>query len=77
GTNTRGGCVATGICETIGVDEVTFWVVGESIVNVAGVIDVADAAVIAGIGPSCKTTGGKANADNVESEGADTAVGTR
>ncbi|KAH9296501.1 hypothetical protein KI387_040089, partial [Taxus chinensis] len=55
--DTRGGCVAMGICETIGTDEVMFWVVDEGIVDVAGVINVVDVAVIAGIGPSCEMTG--------------------
>ncbi|KAH9327579.1 hypothetical protein KI387_007757, partial [Taxus chinensis] len=58
-TDTGGGYVATGVCETIGEDEVTFWVVGEGIVDVAGAMDVADAVVMVGIGRSYEMTGGK------------------
>ncbi|KAH9302344.1 hypothetical protein KI387_013927, partial [Taxus chinensis] len=70
-TDTGGGSVATGICETIGVDEVVFWVVGEGIVDVVGAMDVADVEVIAGIGPSCEMIGGKVDAGSVEPDGAD------
>ncbi|KAH9302721.1 hypothetical protein KI387_014304, partial [Taxus chinensis] len=76
-TDTEGGCVATGICETIGVDEVMFWVVGEGIVDVAGATDVVDAVVIAGIGLSYEMIGGKVDEGSVELEGADAEVGVR
>ncbi|KAH9306744.1 hypothetical protein KI387_011148, partial [Taxus chinensis] len=73
-TDTGGGSVAMGICETIGADEVVFWVVFKGMVDVAGVTDVADAAVIVGIGPSCEMTGGKVDAGRVEPDGADAGV---
>ncbi|KAH9302482.1 hypothetical protein KI387_014065, partial [Taxus chinensis] len=46
-------------------------------VDVAGVTEVADAAVIVGIGPSYKTTGGKVDAGSIEPDGADARVGER
>ncbi|KAH9316055.1 hypothetical protein KI387_024682, partial [Taxus chinensis] len=65
----------TGICETIGMDEVMFWVVGEGILDVAGAIDVADVAVIVGMGPSYETTGGKAGVGSMEPEEVGAEVG--
>ncbi|KAH9311608.1 hypothetical protein KI387_026643, partial [Taxus chinensis] len=72
-----GGSVATGICETLWADEVTFWMVAEGMVDVAGVTYIADMAVIAGIGPSCETTGDKVDAGSVELDGANAGVGVR
>ncbi|KAH9319081.1 hypothetical protein KI387_020850, partial [Taxus chinensis] len=46
-------------------------------VDVAGVTDVADAVVIAGIGPSCKMNHSKVEAGSAEPDGVDTGVGTR
>ncbi|KAH9331787.1 hypothetical protein KI387_003895, partial [Taxus chinensis] len=66
-----------GICETIGADEVAFWMIGEGILDVAGAIDVADAAIIVGMGPSYEMTGGKVEVGSVELDGANTEVGTR
>ncbi|KAH9297110.1 hypothetical protein KI387_028792, partial [Taxus chinensis] len=70
-TDIRGGCVAIGICETMGADEAMFWVVDEGMVETAGVTDVEDASVKANKGPSCDMTGEKAGEGNVEPEGAD------
>ncbi|KAH9298105.1 hypothetical protein KI387_029787, partial [Taxus chinensis] len=74
--DTRGGCVIMGICETIGMNEVIFWVIGKGIVDIMGAIDVADVAVIARIGPICEMTGAKEGVGNTEPEGVDTEVGT-
>ncbi|KAH9320670.1 hypothetical protein KI387_015309, partial [Taxus chinensis] len=46
-------------------------------VDVTGVMDIVDTAVIAGIGPSYEMTGGKVDAGSVESDGADVGVGAR
>ncbi|KAH9296256.1 hypothetical protein KI387_039844, partial [Taxus chinensis] len=46
-------------------------------VDVAGATEVADVAVIVGIGPSCETTGGKVDAGSTEPDGADAGVGAR
>ncbi|KAH9300909.1 hypothetical protein KI387_012492, partial [Taxus chinensis] len=46
-------------------------------VDVAGATEVADVAVIAGIGPSYETTGGKVDAGSMEPDGADAGVGAR
>ncbi|KAH9294955.1 hypothetical protein KI387_038543, partial [Taxus chinensis] len=46
-------------------------------VDVAGAMEVEDAAVIVGIGPSCETTEGKVDTGNVELAGADAGVGVR
>ncbi|KAH9331846.1 hypothetical protein KI387_003954, partial [Taxus chinensis] len=59
------------MCETLGVDEVAFWVVFEGIVDVVGATEVEDMAVIVGIGPSCEMTGGKVDAGSTELDGAD------
>ncbi|KAH9299701.1 hypothetical protein KI387_031383, partial [Taxus chinensis] len=58
-TNTKGGSVVTGKYETINADDTMFWVVDEGMVETAGVIEVADAAVKTGMGPSCDTIGDK------------------
>ncbi|KAH9288734.1 hypothetical protein KI387_032851, partial [Taxus chinensis] len=55
-TDTKGGSIATGIYETIGVDDAMFWVVDEGMVETAGAIEVADVVVKVGMGPSCDTT---------------------
>ncbi|KAH9293397.1 hypothetical protein KI387_041400, partial [Taxus chinensis] len=76
-TDMGGGNVATGMCETLGVDEVVFGVVVEGMVDVTGATEMADVAVIAGIGPSCEMTGGKVDAGSTEPDGADAGVGMR
>ncbi|KAH9296482.1 hypothetical protein KI387_040070, partial [Taxus chinensis] len=68
--NMGGGYEATGIRETIRVDEVAFWVVSEGIVDVVSAIDVVDMEVIVGIGPSCEMTGRKVDEGNTELTGA-------
>ncbi|KAH9310232.1 hypothetical protein KI387_038143, partial [Taxus chinensis] len=49
----------------------------EGMVNVASATEVVDVAVIVGIGPSYKTTGGKVDAHNKEPDGVNAAVGER
>ncbi|KAH9309052.1 hypothetical protein KI387_036963, partial [Taxus chinensis] len=66
-----GGCVAMGIYETKGMDKVMFWVVDEGIVDATGALDVANMAVIAGIGSSCEMTGGKVDVGSTEQEEVD------
>ncbi|KAH9332192.1 hypothetical protein KI387_044336, partial [Taxus chinensis] len=46
-------------------------------VDVTGAMEVTDAAVIAGMGPNCETTGGKVNAGNIEPDGVDVGVDVR
>ncbi|KAH9310314.1 hypothetical protein KI387_044719, partial [Taxus chinensis] len=65
-SNTRGGCVATGIYQTIGVDEVMLWVVGNHIVDAAGITDVADTMVIAGLDPNYEINGKKVDTSSTE-----------
>ncbi|KAH9296111.1 hypothetical protein KI387_039699, partial [Taxus chinensis] len=50
-------------------------VVGEGIVDVAGTIDVVDTVVITGMGPNCKTTGGKVDTGSAELAEAGVEVG--
>ncbi|KAH9317677.1 hypothetical protein KI387_019446, partial [Taxus chinensis] len=71
-TDIKGGSVTTGIYETIGVDDVMFWVVDEGMVEIAGAIEVADVAVKVGVGPSCNTTGDKTSEVTVVGGGAET-----
>ncbi|KAH9305694.1 hypothetical protein KI387_010098, partial [Taxus chinensis] len=52
-------------------------VVVEGTVDVMGAIEVADAEVIAGIGPNCEMTGGKVDAGSIEPDAADAGVGAR
>ncbi|KAH9311538.1 hypothetical protein KI387_026573, partial [Taxus chinensis] len=46
-------------------------------VDMAGVIDVADVAVIVGIEHSCEMTRGKVEVGSMELDGADSELGTR
>ncbi|KAH9298497.1 hypothetical protein KI387_030179, partial [Taxus chinensis] len=75
--DTGGGNVATGMCETLGVDEVAIWVVIEGMVDLAGATEVVDTTVIAGIGISYETTRGKVYVGSTEPDGADAGVGAR
>ncbi|KAH9298515.1 hypothetical protein KI387_030197, partial [Taxus chinensis] len=52
-------------------------VVVEGTVDVTGATEVADAAVITGIGPNCETTRDKVDAGSTELDGANTGVGAR
>ncbi|KAH9303426.1 hypothetical protein KI387_015009, partial [Taxus chinensis] len=76
-TDTTGGCVVIGICETMGADGVMVWVVNEGTKDTTGVTDTADAVVIAGMGPSCETIGGKVGEGNAILVGTDVEVGIR
>ncbi|KAH9331878.1 hypothetical protein KI387_003986, partial [Taxus chinensis] len=68
-TDTGGGNVATGMYETLGVDEVVFGVVVEGMVDVMGATEVTDVAVIAGIEPNYEITGGKVDAGSTDLDG--------
>ncbi|KAH9318251.1 hypothetical protein KI387_020020, partial [Taxus chinensis] len=76
-TDTIGCCVAMGICETMGADGVMAWVVDEGTTDMTGASDTADAMVMAGMGPSCETTGGEAGEGNTALLGADADAGIR
>ncbi|KAH9316901.1 hypothetical protein KI387_018670, partial [Taxus chinensis] len=76
-TDTGGGNVATGMYETLGVDEVLFGVVVKGKVDVMGITEIADAAVIAGIEPNYEIVGGKVDTGSTESHGVDAGVGAR
>ncbi|KAH9304432.1 hypothetical protein KI387_008836, partial [Taxus chinensis] len=58
-TDTKGGSVVTSIYETTCADDAMFWVVDEGMVETVSVVEVADAAIKAGVGPSYDTTGDK------------------
>ncbi|KAH9313756.1 hypothetical protein KI387_022383, partial [Taxus chinensis] len=70
-----GGNVATGMYETLGVDEVVFGVVIEGMVDVMGATEITDVAVMEGIEPNCEMTGGKVDAGSTKPDGADAKVG--
>ncbi|KAH9297051.1 hypothetical protein KI387_028733, partial [Taxus chinensis] len=57
--DTKGGSIVTGIYETVGVEDVMFWVVDEGMVETTGAIEVVDTAVKVGMGPSWEKTGDK------------------
>ncbi|KAH9316864.1 hypothetical protein KI387_018633, partial [Taxus chinensis] len=58
-TDTTGGCVAMGICETMGADCVMVWVVNEGTTDTTGASDTTDAAVMAIWGLAAKLSGVK------------------
>ncbi|KAH9306970.1 hypothetical protein KI387_011374, partial [Taxus chinensis] len=70
-TGTGGGNVATGMLETLRVDEVVFRVAVKGMVDVMGATEVTNMAVMAGIEPNCETTGGKVDVGSRELDGAD------
>ncbi|KAH9323733.1 hypothetical protein KI387_018372, partial [Taxus chinensis] len=70
-TDTGGVNVATGLYETLGVNEVVFWVVVEGMVDVMGATEVANATFIAGIKPNSEMARGKVDTRIMEPDGAD------
>ncbi|KAH9308634.1 hypothetical protein KI387_036545, partial [Taxus chinensis] len=76
-TDIRGGNVATGMCEILGVDEVVFGVVVEGTVDVTGAMKVTYAALIVGMGPNYETTMGKVDVGSTKPYGANVGVGAR
>ncbi|KAH9331752.1 hypothetical protein KI387_003860, partial [Taxus chinensis] len=76
-TDTGGGNVAMGMCETLGADDIVFGVVVDGMVDVTGATEVTYTAVIAGIGPNCETNGGKVDARSTKPDGVDAGVGAR
>ncbi|KAH9327853.1 hypothetical protein KI387_044345, partial [Taxus chinensis] len=72
--DTGGGNVATGMCETLGANEIVFEVVVEGTVDVTGDTGVTYMVVIAGIRPNYEITRGKVDAGSTEPDGADAGV---